>query len=81
MIVDDRIRAVHASDVATAKALIYDAVRVASERWLPPNAIGEALILEMLQYHVGSNRSAEAADYLRKLASLFDDGACPGRSH
>ena len=56
-------------------------VRAADERWLPPNAVGEALILEMVQYNVGSNRSAEAADYLRKLASLFDDGARRGRCH
>jgi len=46
--VTSAIAEIHEQDVAEARALIHDAIRTAGERWLPMNAISDALARELV---------------------------------
>lgn len=69
---DERIVQVHAADVAAARQLLGDAVSVARERWIPVNAIADALVQELVECAARGSEPARMSAYLRGLAALID---------
>jgi hypothetical protein len=67
-----RIAEVHASDVANARNLLRQAIETARERWIPGNAIADALILELIDFGSNGAPAARVSAYLRGVATLFD---------
>jgi hypothetical protein len=42
------IAEIHEQDVAEVRALLQQAIRAAGERWLPMNAIADAMMIELV---------------------------------
>jgi len=75
------IERLHRADVEAARALLREAIRTAGERWLPADAIADALIEELVAYAGGLEASRRTAAYLRGVAALVERGApMPARS-
>lgn len=69
---DATIAQVHAADVAAARQLLGGAVSAARERWIPANAIADALVQELVEYAARGSEPARMSAYLRGLANLID---------
>lgn len=67
-----RIAEVHATDVANARNLLRGAIEAAGEKWIPGNAIADALILELIDFGSKGAPAARVSAYLRGVATLFD---------
>jgi hypothetical protein len=72
---DERIAQVHAADVAAARQLVGGAVSTARERWIPANAIADALVQELVECAARGSEPARMSAYLRGLATLIDRSA------
>jgi hypothetical protein len=70
-----RIAQVHAADVAAARQLVGGAVSAARERWIPVNAIADALVQELVECAARGSEPARMSAYLRGLAALIDRSA------
>lgn len=75
MIPDEAIAQVHAADVAAARHLLGDAVSAARERWIPVNAIADALVQELVECATRGSEPARMSAYLRGLATLIERSA------
>jgi hypothetical protein len=69
---NERIAQVYAADVAAARQLVGDAISAARERWIPVNAIADALVQELVECAARGSEPARMSAYLRGLATLID---------
>jgi hypothetical protein len=69
---NERIAQVHAADVAAARRLVGGAISTARERWIPVNAIADALVQELVECAARGTEPARMSAYLRGLATLID---------
>ncbi len=65
------ITEIHERDVAEVRSLLQQAIRVAGERWLPINAIADALMTELviLRGRAPAIVSAAASDTSRRAVA------------
>ncbi len=59
------IAEIHEQDVAEVRALLQEAIRAAGERWLPMNAIVDAMVRELV---VMKGRRAQYVPPKRRLS-------------
>ncbi len=59
------IAEIHEQDVAEVRALLQEAIRAAGERWLPMNAIVDAMVRELV---VMKGRRAQYVPRKRRLS-------------
>ncbi len=67
------LAAVHAEDVAAARQLIQKAIGAAEDKWVPADALLEALAGELARFAAERGSGAHAARYLQTLASLLQN--------
>ncbi len=72
---DERLAQVHAADVAAARRLLDSALSIARERWIPVDAIADALVQELVECTAQGAEPTRMSAYLRGLASLIDRSA------
>lgn len=71
----------HAADVAAARQLLGGALSAARERWIPLNAIADALVQELVECAARGSEPARMSAYLRGLAALIDRSAGAAAAH
>ncbi len=76
-----RIAEVHSADIATARALLKQAVTTAREQWVPANAIADALILELIDLGSSGAPPARASAFLRGVAQLLERSSVPAKAN
>ncbi|WP_428671387.1 hypothetical protein [Reyranella sp.] len=81
MTADEAIAQVHAADVATARQLLGDALSAARERWIPINAIADALVQELVECTAKGSEPARMSAYLRGLATLIERSVATAAAH
>ncbi|MBM3645770.1 MAG: hypothetical protein FJX02_15705 [Alphaproteobacteria bacterium] len=72
---------VHAEDVDAARRLLKEAIAGARERWLPGDAIVDALALELVDLTAADISRDRTARWLRWLASMLDRPEAGVRAH
>ena len=79
MSTQELVAEVHSADVGAARAVFREAIRVARERWIPGDAIADAMILELID--LGSSVAApeRVCAYLRGVATLVERAASARR--
>ncbi|MFM8533000.1 MAG: hypothetical protein ACKOEC_05340 [Acidimicrobiia bacterium] len=68
----ETVAQVHAADVAAARQLLGDALSAARDRWIPADAIADALVQEMVECAARGSEPMRISAYLRGLAALID---------
>lgn len=68
----DLVAEVHSADVGAARAVLREAIGIARERWIPGDAIADAMILELIELGSRSAPPERLSAYLRGIATLVE---------
>lgn len=74
---DTLIAEVHAADVAAAREILREAIKVARDGWLCSQAVADAMIQELVELSAQGASPERASAYLRGVAALLDRSARP----
>ncbi|WP_421999320.1 hypothetical protein [Reyranella sp.] len=78
---DETIAQVHSDDVAVVRQLLGDALSAARDRWIPVNAIADALVQELIECAARGAEPGRMSAYLRGLATLIDKSTIPATAN